>query len=69
MHTSGFTTTTTTTTDGGNQKREKVHGLYGTGIAFPEEVQDPEGHVEAAVGFAKFLKFAERVKGEWGKVY
>jgi len=24
--------------------------------------------MEAAVGFAKFMKFAERVMGEWGKV-
>jgi hypothetical protein len=50
------------------RKGEKVHGLYGTGIAFPEETKDPEGHVEAAVGLAKFFKFAERVKGDWGKV-
>lgn len=58
MHTSGFTLP-----DG-----KKVQGLYGTGIAFPEETADPEGHVEAAVGLAKFFKFAERVKADWGKV-
>jgi hypothetical protein len=58
MHSSGFTL----------KSGERVQGLYGTGIAFPEETEDPEGHVEAAVGFAKFIKFAERVKGEWGRV-
>lgn len=62
MHTSGFTLPS-------GSGRKTVHGLYGTGIAFPEETEDPEGHVEAAVGLAKFFKFAERVKGDWGKVY
>jgi len=57
MHSSGF-----------HHKGKKVKGLYGTGIAFPEETEDPEGHVEAAVGFGKFMKFAERVKGQWGQV-
>jgi hypothetical protein len=57
MHSSGF-----------HCKNERVKGLYGTGIAFPEETEDPEGHVEAAVGFGKFVKFAERVKEEWGRV-
>jgi len=57
MHSSGF-----------HYQNERVKGLYGTGIAFPEETEDPEGHVEAAVGFGKFVKFAERVKGEWGRV-
>jgi hypothetical protein len=57
MHSSGF-----------HYKNERVKGLYGTGIAFPEETEDPEGHVEAAVGFGKFVKLAERVKGEWGRV-
>jgi hypothetical protein len=57
MHSSGF-----------HYKNERVKGLFGTGIAFPEETEDPEGHVEAAVGFGKFVKFAERVKGEWGRV-
>jgi len=56
MHSSGF-----------RYKNKRVKGLYGTGIAFPEETEDPEGHVEAAVGFGKFVKFAERVKGEWGR--
>lgn len=57
MHSSGF-----------HYQNKRVNGLYGTGIAFPEETEDPEGHVEAAVGFGKFVKFAERVKGEWGRV-
>jgi hypothetical protein len=57
MHSSGF-----------HYDGKRVKGLFGTGIAFPEETEDPEGHVEAAVGFGKFVKFAERVKGEWGRV-
>ena len=57
VHSSGF-----------HYNNKRVKGLYGTGIAFPEETEDPEGHVEAAVGFGKFVKFAERVKGEWGRV-
>ena len=56
MHTSGFRILGT---------EEVVKGLFGCGIAFPELVKDPEGHVEAAVGLAKFFKFAERVKGDW----
>lgn len=79
MHTSGFTIKSPSTTGSDqneagtnngaeNEKGKRVHGLYGTGIAFPEETEDPEGHVEAAVGLAKFFKFAERVKGDWGKV-
>lgn len=57
MHSSGF-----------HYMGKRVKGLYGTGIAFPEETEDPDGHVEAAVGWGKFMKFAERIKGEWGKV-
>lgn len=77
MHTSGFFRATTAQCQSQDREekemkkqkvKEKVHGLYGTGIAFPEETEDPEGHVEAAVGLAKFFKFAERVKGDWGKV-
>ena len=56
MHTSGFRIP---------GREEVVRGLFGCGIAFPELVKDPEGHVEAAVGLAKFFKFAERVKGDW----
>lgn len=54
MHTSGF-----------KRNGKLVPGLHGCGIAFPEEVEDPEGHVEAAVGVAKFFKFTERVKDDW----
>ncbi|WWD20516.1 hypothetical protein CI109_104992 [Kwoniella shandongensis] len=55
-HTSGFKL------DG-----QSVKGLWGLGIAHPEVVDDPEGHTEAAVGMAKFFKFAERVKDSWVK--
>lgn len=50
---------------GASTEQRRIPGLYGLGIAFPELVQDPEGHVEAAVGVAKFFKFAERVKEDW----
>ncbi|WVR08418.1 hypothetical protein IAU60_005473 [Kwoniella sp. DSM 27419] len=56
QHTSGF-----------HLGDKRVPGLFGLGIAHPEKTEDPEGHVEAAVGVAKFFKFAERVKGEWVK--
>lgn len=64
MHTSGFTykPAHAQVSDEGS---ETVRGLYGCGIAFPEEVEDPEGNVEAAVGIAKFFKFAERVSEKW----
>lgn len=56
MHSSGFHL------PGGSRR---IIGLYGNGIAFPELAQDPEGHIEAAVGVAKFFSFAERVKNNW----
>ncbi|KAJ5153992.1 uncharacterized protein N7500_009431, partial [Penicillium coprophilum] len=56
MHSSGFHLR------GGS---ERVTGLYGNGIAFPQLVQDPEGHIEEAVGVAKFFSFAEKVKENW----
>ncbi|KAJ5121701.1 hypothetical protein N7448_002840 [Penicillium atrosanguineum] len=56
MHSSGFHL---------GDGAEHVPGLYANGIAFPEEVQDPEGHIEAAVGVAKFFRFAEKVKQLW----
>ncbi|PYH42869.1 uncharacterized protein BP01DRAFT_302460 [Aspergillus saccharolyticus JOP 1030-1] len=56
MRSSGF---------GGVEGLEEIRGLFGAGIAFPEEVKDPEGHVEAAVGVAKFINFTQRVKGSW----
>jgi hypothetical protein len=49
-------------------EKKRVQEIYGNRIACPEETEDPEGHMEAGVGFAKFMKFAERVMGEWGKV-
>ncbi|ORX41235.1 pyridine nucleotide-disulfide oxidoreductase-domain-containing protein [Kockovaella imperatae] len=62
MKTSGFRLTGF---DQDKTERGLVRGLFGCGIAFPEEVADPEGNVEAAVGVAKFFKFTERVKGDW----
>ncbi|KAF2429853.1 hypothetical protein EJ08DRAFT_650078 [Tothia fuscella] len=44
---------------------EHLQGLYGAGIAFPERVTDPEGNVESAVGWMKFMKFVRRVLPEW----
>lgn len=42
-----------------------IPGLYGAGIAFPERVVDPQGNVEYAVGFFKFMKFLKRVCPSW----
>ncbi|KAI1179710.1 hypothetical protein F4777DRAFT_599738 [Nemania sp. FL0916] len=42
-----------------------VPGLFGAGIAFPEQVTDPHGNVEYAVGFWKFMKFVKRVMPGW----
>jgi hypothetical protein len=36
-----------------------IPGLFGAGIAFPERVVDPHGNEEYAVGFWKFMKFAQ----------
>ena len=47
--------------DGG----EKIPGLYGAGIAWPEQVTDPHGNVEYAVGFWKFMRFLKRVTPDW----
>lgn len=47
----------------GNQ--EVLKGLFGAGIAFPERVTDPEGNVESAVGWMKFMKFVKRVSPQW----
>lgn len=43
----------------------QVPGLYGAGIAWPEQVTDPRGNVEYAVGFWKFMRFIKRVSCEW----
>ncbi|KAK4230726.1 hypothetical protein QBC38DRAFT_468665 [Podospora fimiseda] len=40
-------------------------GLYGAGIAFPEEVDTPEGTKEMAVGMWKFMKYLKRAVPEW----
>lgn len=42
-----------------------IPGLHGAGIAFPEQVVDPCGNVEHAVGFFKFMKFLRRVSPQW----
>jgi hypothetical protein len=42
-----------------------VQGLYGAGIAFPERVVDPEGNVEYAVGFWKFMRYLKKVVPDW----
>lgn len=44
---------------------EKLKGLYAAGIAWPEQVTDPEGNVEHAVGLAKFMNYLKRVVPEW----
>ncbi|CAG8960967.1 hypothetical protein HYFRA_00002505 [Hymenoscyphus fraxineus] len=44
---------------------DKIEGLYGAGIAFPERVVDPEGNVEHAVGLWKFMSFLKRVVPTW----
>jgi len=42
-----------------------IPSLYGCGIAYPEQVTDPAGNVEFAVGFFKFMKFVKRVAQDW----
>ncbi|CAG8973817.1 hypothetical protein HYALB_00005562 [Hymenoscyphus albidus] len=44
---------------------DKIEGLYGVGIAFPERVVDPEGNVEHAVGLWKFMSFLKKVVPTW----
>ena len=43
----------------------KVPGLYGAGIAWPEQVVDPEGNVEHAVGLLKFMTYLKKVVPDW----
>lgn len=50
---------------GDKGKGERIPGLYGAGIAFPERVVDPEGNVEHAVGLFKFMNFMKRVVPGW----
>jgi hypothetical protein len=66
MHSSGFKRSEHQREDQGKGAL-MVPGLFGCGIGFPEEVEDPAGNVEAAVGVAKFYKFAERVGPSWVK--
>jgi hypothetical protein len=40
-------------------------GLFGAGIAFPEETVDPFGNVETSVGLWKFMKYFQRVVPVW----
>lgn len=42
-----------------------IPGLYGCGIAFPQQVVDVSGDKEYAVGFWKFMKFVKSVVGKW----
>lgn len=49
----------------GSKTGEKLSGLYGAGIAWPEQVTDPHGNVEYAVGFWKFMKFIKRASPQW----
>lgn len=44
---------------------ERIPGLFGAGIAFPQRVVDPEGNVEYAVGLFKFMNFLKRVVPQW----
>jgi len=49
----------------GKADGQKIPGLYGAGIAWPERVTDPKGNVEYAVGFWKFMKYIKRVSCDW----
>ncbi len=44
---------------------ERIKGLYGVGIAWPEKVTDPEGNVEYAVGMWKFVNYLKRIVPGW----
>lgn len=48
-----------------DEKGEKVEGLFGAGIAWPERVVDPEGNIEHAVGLWKFMSYLQRVVPNW----
>ncbi|TQS33761.1 hypothetical protein Golomagni_05882 [Golovinomyces magnicellulatus] len=47
------------------EKGEKISGLYGAGIAWPERVTDPEGNVSLDVGLWKFMKSVKKVAPYW----
>lgn len=42
-------------------------GLFGVGIGFPEQVQDPFGHQELSVGVFKFMDYLSRIMPLWLK--
>lgn len=44
---------------------KRIPALYGAGIAWPERVTDPQGNVEYAVGFWKFMRYIKRVACDW----
>ncbi|RKF55997.1 hypothetical protein OnM2_085032 [Erysiphe neolycopersici] len=44
---------------------KKVVGLFGAGIAWPQRVTDPEGHVSLDVGLWKFMKSAKKAAPLW----
>ncbi len=44
-------------------------GLFGIGIAFPEQTTDPYGNVEANVGLWKFMTYLEKVIPLWMRYY
>ncbi|ORY87564.1 pyridine nucleotide-disulfide oxidoreductase-domain-containing protein [Protomyces lactucae-debilis] len=48
-----------------NEHKQALPGLFGSGIAYPERVTDPEGHSSSNVGWFKFQKFVGRVAPEW----
>jgi alpha-1,3/alpha-1,6-mannosyltransferase len=51
-----------------DQDGQKLEGVYGAGIAFPEKVTDPEGNVEHAVGLLQFRRYLKRVVPTWTSV-
>lgn len=40
-------------------------GLFGVGIAYPEQTVDRQGNVELSVGLWKFMSYLERVMPVW----
>jgi hypothetical protein len=44
---------------------QKIPGLYGAGIAWPEKVTDPEGNVSMNVGMWKFMRYLREVVKDW----
>ena len=49
----------------GDASKTAPYGQYGAGIAYPERVEYPDGSVEYAVGFWKFMNFLQRVVPQW----